>query len=190
MVFNSMKRVMLLVLVLFVVSCSHEIEEPAPVPEEPEHAPEQATPAIIYEESDTEEKTMKIETADIGDNAEEAMIELVQETKEEPTLVNGKTTEERLNEAYTQLHQPGSSQHTLENFPDFEIVFVDEGDGSSFPDNIYPFEYHYSKEADKTFSICAIHRTVFICDGKLDHLITDEEMNSEKCTVTPIYRER
>jgi hypothetical protein len=109
-----------------------------------------------------------------------------QETSEieESQIINGKTLAERLEEAYSNLHKKGSAQKIRDDFPDIELTFTDEGDGS----NIYPFEYYYSGEADKTFNLCAVERTVFICEGKLDRMITDEEIdNVELCDVTPIY---
>jgi hypothetical protein len=62
------------------------------------------------------------------------------------------------------------------------------GEGKWYPSEILPFEYFYSKEADLTFNLCAIERTVFICKGKLEREISDEEMNDvEKCAETAEY---
>lgn len=105
----------------------------------------------------------------------------------EPLIINGKTLDQRLEEAYDDLHKPGSSQKIRDNFPDIKVVYTDEGDGYG-PDEIYPFRYHYSEEADITFNLCNVERTVFICEGKLSRQITDEDMDSGRCQVTPIYR--
>jgi len=112
------------------------------------------------------------------------------EVKEEVNLVNGKTVEERIEEAYDKLHSTGSAQHIRDNFLDLEIIYTDDGSEDIYDDgdNIYPFHYQYSEEADKTFNLCNVERTVFICDGKLDRMITDEDMDSGRCIVTPIYR--
>jgi hypothetical protein len=113
----------------------------------------------------------------------EEVIEVPEEVK---ATVNGKTVDKRIEEAYTNLHGVGSAQHIRDNFPDIEKVYVDDP-ASGYPKEILPFIYYYSAEADKTFNLCAIERTVFICDGKLDSVITDDDMNSGKCRVTPVY---
>lgn len=106
----------------------------------------------------------------------------------EPSLVNGKTVDVRIKEAYDMLHAVGSAQHIRDNFPDIEVVFTDTGDSNSYPE-IYPFRYQYSEEADITFNLCNIERTVFICKGKLDRLISNEDLDSGKCIITPIYQD-
>lgn len=103
------------------------------------------------------------------------------------SIINGKTTAQRLEEAIAKLHQPGSGEHIRQNFPDIKLVYTDPGD-SSLPQEILPFEYYYSKEASVTFNICAPDLTIFVCDGKLDRKITEQDINSGHCTVTPIYR--
>lgn len=105
----------------------------------------------------------------------------------QPLLVNGKTVEERLQEAYDRLHTAGSGEHIRASFPDIEKVYVDNPQGGGFPPQILPFVYYYSKETDRTFNICNIDLTVFICKGKLDRVISKGDIDSNQCTVTPIY---
>ena len=107
--------------------------------------------------------------------------------KPTPLLINGKTVEERIQEAYDTIHTPSSAQYIRENFPDIQLVYTDPGE-SFMPQEILPFRYYYSKEADKTFNICNVELTVFICDGKLERLVTDEDINSNRCIVTPVYQ--
>lgn len=71
---------------------------------------------------------------------------------------------------------------------------LNHGNGKlGFPTAIVPFRYLYSPAADHTFVVCAEHRTVAICGGRLDHLLTDAEipsrwtLASRGCTVTPVY---
>lgn len=71
---------------------------------------------------------------------------------------------------------------------------LNHGNGKlGFPTAIVPFRYLYSPTADHTFVVCAEHRTVAICGGRLDHLMTDAEipspwtLASRGCTVTPVY---
>jgi hypothetical protein len=127
-------------------------------------------------------------------NGEDVLVEDVNEVDvnlevEIPVLVNGKTVQERVDEAYANLHNPGSATKIVENFPDLELVYVDEGPGSFFPLNILPFQYFYSVEGNITFNICSIDRTVFICEGKQDFLISQEDIDSGKCILTPEYLE-
>ena len=96
--------------------------------------------------------------------------------------------EERLGESYSRLHEPDSANLVRDNFPDLELVYTDNPtDSEFFPSQILPFRYYYSKEADKTFSLCATNRSVFICNGKLDRLIAKEDLDSGRCIVTQIY---
>ena len=107
--------------------------------------------------------------------------------KTPPQLINGKTVEERLAEAYERLHTRGSAEHIRKSFPDIELVYTDDAVGMPFPREIIPFRYYYSREADTTFNICAIDFTVFICKGKLDKLIRKGDIDSGRCKMTPIY---
>lgn len=104
-----------------------------------------------------------------------------------PTLINGKTLQERLAEAYERLHTRGSGQHIRDSFPDIKLVYTDKAEGMPFPTQILPFRYYYSREANTTFNICAIELTVFICKGKLDKLIRKGDVDSGRCEMTPIY---
>jgi len=111
----------------------------------------------------------------------------VAEPSPAPTLIGGKTSEERLAEAYERLHTRGSAEHIRKSFPDIELVYTDDAVGMPFPREIIPFRYYYSREADTTFNICAIDFTVFICKGKLDKLIRKGDIDSGRCKMTPIY---
>ena len=116
--------------------------------------------------------------------------EVVEPVKPEPKIINGKTLEERIEEAYDNLHEAGSSDKILSDFPDVELVYTDDPEASVkkiFPPEILPFHYYYSEEADKTFNLCGVGRSVFICDGKLDREITKEDIDSGRCEITPIY---
>ncbi len=109
--------------------------------------------------------------------------------KPQPKLINGKTLDERLQEASDRLHTQGSGQHARDDFPDLQLVYTDPAQGTGFPEMILPFRYYYSKEADKTFNICNIDFTVFICKGKLDKLITKNDVDSGRCEVAPVYQD-
>ena len=102
-------------------------------------------------------------------------------------LVGGKTSQERIAEALDRLHTIGSGQHVRDNFLDLELVYTDLGVGTPFPPMIFPFNYYYSREADTTVNICAPERTIFICKGKLDRFIRKADVDSGRCTLTPIY---
>ncbi len=104
-----------------------------------------------------------------------------------PPLIHKRTTEQRLQEAYDRLHTAGSGSHIRASFPDIETAYIDTPEGGIFPQQILPFTYYYSKEADTTFNICNIDLTVFICTGKMDHLISKGDIDSKRCTATPIY---
>lgn len=105
----------------------------------------------------------------------------------EPALINGKTLDQRLQEASDNLHTEGSGAKIVDDFPDVELVYIDNAESTFFPSNILPFKYYYSQEANKTFSICNINYTVFVCDGKLSSLITEEDITSKRCEITPVY---
>ena len=96
-------------------------------------------------------------------------------------------TKEKLEKARDLLHEEGSADRVREDFQDLELVYTDYGDGSNMGTQIFPFEYQFSEEANVTFALCAVHRSVFICEGKLDRFITKEDIDSGKCQVTPIY---
>jgi len=145
---------------------------------------------VFLENKDTSTNDTSIQNPDtnIENSQEENNEEEQEDNTNENQLINGKTLNERLKDAYNNLHAKGSAQEIRDNFLDLEIIYTDNGEDSDFGPNIYPFHYQYSAEADKTFSLCNIERTVFICDGKLNRQITDEDMDSGYCVVTPIYR--
>jgi len=139
-------------------------------------------------EVSVEEKVEEKETSKVVEIVPTEIPEPVKESVK-PVLVHGKTVEERLDEAYSILHKEESGQHLRDNFPDIVVIYVDSGEDSNYPSEILPFEYFYSQEADKTFNLCAVDRTIFICDGRMEHVITDEDMDSGRCAITPIYRQ-
>jgi hypothetical protein len=171
-------------LLILLIGCATEevpLEKPVEGMEEPvvQGVSEEIVEEVPVIEEAPETKMEKIE--------EEQLVKIIEEVKEvEPTLINGKTVEERLKKAYDNLHSVGSEKHIRENFLDIELVYTDNP--TNYPKEILPFEYYYSAEANVTFNICAIERTVFICEGKLDQTITDDILNSDKCVVTPIYQ--
>ena len=153
---------MLLFLTIFLTGCMHDGEQDAI----------NISSKIAAKESITDNETPTSEPA-----------------LKKSSLVNGKTLEERLEEAYSDLHNPHSAQRIRDNFPDIELVYVDNPiDDPFIPKEILPFQYYYSKEANTTFNLCAVDRSVFICKGKLGRLITEDDMNSGRCIITPIYR--
>ncbi|MBI4399812.1 hypothetical protein HY570_03605 [Candidatus Micrarchaeota archaeon] len=195
---------LLLIGVLFVAGCTQQqvqtnipiqknttpSSQPTP-PSLPEPAPELQT----QPQNDTNDTiTPQKNTTDVEVNATaSAPIQTPVETTPpppeppEPKLINGKTVEERLQEASDRLHTSGSGPHIRNNFPDIELVYTDDARGKGFPQMILPFRYYYSEEANTTFNICNIELTVFICKGKLDNLITNEDLYSSRCEVTPVY---
>ncbi len=151
----------------------------------------------IYEpakEKELEENKTEIKTDNSTKNeSKNADVEINQTVvKSEPIKpiekrINGKLVGERLQEASDRLHTQGSGQHIRDDFPDIRLVYTDDAKETGFPQMILPFRYYYSEEADKTFNICNIDFTVFICDGKLERLISKEDIDSGRCEVTPVY---
>ena len=143
-----------------------------------------------------EEELIGRDEEDIVQDDERDDVEISKEVENEnieevvvPQLINGKGLEERVLEAYSNLHGENSEQQIRDDFPDIELVFSDDGVGEGYPSEILPFDYYYSAEADKTFNICAVERTIFICNGKMDRKVTTEELDDiSKCSVTPIYK--
>jgi len=170
-----------LILIIFIYGCQvAEVEE---IPEEPEVIEKE-----LIEPEPVAEEVEPMPVPGVADELEPEMI--VEEVKPEPKIINGKTLEERLEEAYDNLHEAGSSEQILDDFPDVELVYTDDPEASVkkiFPPEILPFHYYYSEEADKTFNLCGVGRSVFICDGQLDREITKEEIDSGSCEITPIY---
>ena len=113
----------------------------------------------------------------------------VEEENEEQValIINGKTLEESLDDAYDNLHEKGSSKKVEKDFPDAELVYTDEGKNTGFPSEILPFHYYYSEEANTTFNLCGVGRTVFICEGMLDEMLTTEHIESGRCRITEEY---
>jgi len=178
------KRLALIILFSFVVvGCTAQVSEvePAVIEEVPQEE-ELIEPEV--------EVPVAEETVPEPEPIPEVKPEVVEPVKPEPKIINGKTLEERIEEAYDNLHEAGSSDKILSDFPDVELVYTDDPEASVkkiFPPEILPFHYYYSEEADKTFNLCGVGRSVFICDGKLDREITIEDIDSGRCEITPIY---
>jgi hypothetical protein len=174
-----MNRLVVLIVVLFsilIVSCAQEIDQQAVEVENPEE--------------NLPEPQVDEEILDVPENEGILPVDIQQIAEEPPpNLLNGKTIDERIADAYTNLHAIGSAAHVRENFPDIKVVFVDDGTTANYPSEILPFEYYYSGEANKTFSLCAIERTVLICDGKYEKVATDDDMDSGVCVVTTEYQQ-
>ena len=179
------KLLILIIISLLILGCAEEIPNEVPI-----DVPVGEPIDRLTETSPTTEPPEPVEepAPPLEPEPKEAP-EPVVEPVEEPKLVNGKTVEQRLEEAYEILHQEESGQHLRDNFPDIEVIHTDSGEGSFYPAEILPFIYYYSEEANKTFNLCEVDRTIFICDGKLTHTVTEEEMDSGRCVVTPIYRQ-
>lgn len=163
----------LLLAVIFIASCAPKLAGEVPTAEE-------ETP------SETERNESVPETSPAQVEQPKQQVPAIP-TQPSPALINGKTVEERLAEAYERLHTRGSAEHIRKSFPDIELVYTDDAVGMPFPREIIPFRYYYSLEADTTFNICAIDFTVFICKGKLDKLIRQGDIDSGRCEMTPIY---
>ncbi len=103
-------------------------------------------------------------------------------------IINGKTLEQRVQEAYDRLHTIGAGRQIRTDFPDIKLVYTDFAAGKRFPREILPFEYYYSKEADKTFNICAVDFTVFICNGKMDKAIYPGDPEAHRCKFVGLYQ--
>lgn len=175
--------IVLLVGVILITSCASKIQPAGEIPtaEKEQSAPEtQAAP-----ESSDEASSAPVE--DLEQQAPTIPTPTATPLPPAPTLIDGKTLQERLAEAYERLHTRGSAEHIRKSFPDIELVYTDDAVGISFPREIIPFRYYYSREADTTFNICAVELTVFICKGKLDHLIRGGDVDSGRCEMTPIY---
>lgn len=91
----------------------------------------------------------------------------------------------RLDDLSTNLHTEGSGDQAKASFPDFELTYTDQAENANFPDEILPFRYYYSQEADLTIAICNIDYTVFYCTGKIDSLISGNDL--EDCVLSAEY---
>ncbi len=92
----------------------------------------------------------------------------------------------KIADVYTQLHEPDSGLRIKKEYPDASLVYTDLGRDKPFSSEKHPFFYFYSPEAGKTFGICSQNRSVLICDGKMDHRVTLDDVKSGKCTAAAI----
>ena len=185
---NGLLLVLLAISLIFISSCTSTVptEQPSlPIAE----TEEPTTPIQELNTTSIEAPAEDNQTAEKPAAQKEIIKEVVPPApiQTPPQLINGKTVEERLAEAYERLHTRGSAEHIRKSFPDIELVYTDDAVGMPFPREIIPFRYYYSSKADTTFNMCAIDFTVFICKGKLDKLIRKVDIDSGRCEMTPIY---
>lgn len=102
------------------------------------------------------------------------------------TSQNSVDLQRKIDELYADLHEVDSGIRAKANFSDLQLIYTDEGI-SSLPSNILPFRYYYSPSTDLTMAICNINRTIFICKGKLDHLLSKDDFSN--CKITPVLLE-
>ncbi len=172
----------LMFIIIFISSCAPKPAGEVPVAEKEQSVPEmQVTPELSSDEASS------APVEDLEQQAPTISAPTATPLPPAPTLIDGKTLQGRLAEAYDRLHTRGSAEHIRKSFPDIELVYTDDAAGMPFPREIIPFRYYYSREADTTFNICAVDLTVFICKGKLDKLIRKGEVDSGRCEMTPIY---
>src|SRR3989344_2604787 len=123
-----MKKLIFVLLVcsFFIVSCMPEkvmvqestvekLPEPLPVKEE------------IIKEENMSATEKNIENQKIAEkNKTENKTQPVTEPKplmKKPSLINGKTVKQRLEEAYDSLHTPGSAENIRRYFPDIKLTY-------------------------------------------------------------------
>ena len=173
--------VFLVILVVFNYGCATQ-EAPA------EKVPELVTEEVLEVDEESVPESQPIEQiVEEKQQAPTISAPTVTQPSPVPMLIDGKTLQERLAEAYERLHTRGSGEHIRKSFPDIELVYTDDAVGMPFPREIIPFRYYYSREADTTFSICEIELTTFICKGKLDKLIRRGDVDSGRCKLTLLY---
>ncbi len=175
----------LFILMLVIFGCATQ-EAPEGVAEEVSAVDKESVPESQSTEQIVEEK-QQAPTLPTPTTPSPSPLPTPPVAQSSPTLIDGKTLSERLAEAYQRLHTRGSAAHIRKSFPDLELVYTDHAVGMPFPREIIPFRYYYSREANTTFNICAIELTVFICKGKLDHLIRRGDVDSGRCELTLLY---
>lgn len=106
--------------------------------------------------------------------------------------VKGKTKtaelQERIDFLYEDLHELGSGARARDAFTDLELIYTDNEGVDFYPEEIRPFRYYYSDEAELTIAICNIEQTVIICTTKLDRLLTEDDLDD--CSVADEILER
>lgn len=189
------KIIIIFIMVFLLFGCAQQEDEDTSEP----RITENNVPKEIdnNQQEDSEGEDQEVVNTNIEDDESEVSVEgenqeIDETSSPEPedeitvkeNLINGKNLEQRLEILRDNLHKEGSGDQAKEFFPDFEVVYIDQGD-PLFPDEILPFVYHYSKEADITVSICNVDYTVFVCNGRLDRLI--QESDYENCLITKEY---
>ena len=112
--------------------------------------------------------------------------ELPEEYLEEQTAPVGSDVDERIAQVLSELHTGNSGDYVRQNFPDLEYLFDHTPEGQER--RIFPFFYYYSAEADTTFVVCNINKTVAVCDGKQDTTIT-AGVDDHKCDLAEPFEE-
>lgn len=95
-------------------------------------------------------------------------------------LVKGLTLEQRISLIRSNVYGEGYAEQVRKYFPDLIKLDLIEGEGEQIPEGdiaVAPILFHYSKEADLTFAICAQDRNILVYPGELDHLPTYVEIN-------------
>jgi hypothetical protein len=186
---NRVLWILSLILLVSLAGCTTP-EETSEIAKEPATVAEPEPTKPVEEPTETTEERVN-ETVNLTESDDEPTepLPVVEEPDPipEPVWVNGKNTQQRIDESIDRLHTSGSGKSIMQNFPDVELVYTDYAKGTGFPNMILPFKYYYSEEANKTFNVCAIDRTVFICDGKMDRLIDSEDVDSDRCEITSVY---
>ena len=93
--------------------------------------------------------------------------------------VGGDDVDKRLTAVFDKLHSGGSGDFLRASFPDLQYLLKWTPIGVT--KQIFPFFYYYSPEADTTFVVCNIDKTVAICDGLQNSAISEGDLG--KCTL-------
>lgn len=96
--------------------------------------------------------------------------ELPDDYLDEISMPQGSSVAERLAVVERELHTGNSGDYVRQNFGDLEYLFSWPGPEGQ-QRKIFPFFYYYSAEADTTFVICNINKTVAICQGRQKEII-------------------
>lgn len=176
-------RIFVVLAVILILGCAQSVDtQEADLPINTEDIEEESNPVEESEES-ADPSTEPLDL-DIGNEE----VEPIPVSDAKPEEYTDPEVQEKLDLAYEELHEPGSSHQIFEDFPDVELVYEDTpSSGDFFPNDILPFKYYYSDTANSTFNICNVERTVFICKGKLDREITKNDIDSGRCEITSEY---
>jgi len=104
---------------------------------------------------------------------------------DEVNIPEGSDVNERIAVVYENLHNTRSGDYVRASFTDLELL-LEWSPPLGGHRKIFPFRYYYSPEADLTFVICNIERTVAICEGYKDSIV-DPERDMNECEVAKQY---